>query len=177
MGMHSAATSFKKATNSPLSLCSPKFLTTSGINDWIISMSSLLFWNRIFRFRRLNFALFHAFFISNLGVLLLVIGVEWPFGDSFVISPFLTLWNFIHLSSFHPMEWQWRFTEMPIINYAIGNFNIQIPFLTWNSKWSCILRSPYIIYTISLNFCDLCYSTSQIHFACRTNPKTCINFN
>ena len=120
MGMWSAATSFKKAMNSPLSFSSPKFLTTSGINDWIISMSSLLFSNRIFRFRRQNFALFHAFFISNLGVLLLVIGVEWPFGDSFVISPVLTLWNFIHLSSFHPMEWQWRFPEMPIIDYAIG---------------------------------------------------------
>ena len=66
MGMQSAATSFKKAMNSPLSLCSPKFLTTSGINDWIISMSSLLFWNRIFRFRRLNFALFHAFFLYQI---------------------------------------------------------------------------------------------------------------
>ena len=36
------------------------------------------------------------------------------------LKGFLTLWTFIHLYSFNPMEWQWRFPEMLIINDAIG---------------------------------------------------------
>ena len=121
MGMRSATASFKKAMNSPLSLCSPKFLTTPVINDWINSMSSLLFWNRIFRFRRLNFALFDAFFYIKYGGAPSSYWRGMPFWWFICCySPFLTIWNFTHLSSFHPMEWQWRFPEMPIINYAIG---------------------------------------------------------
>ena len=59
-----------------------------GNNDWIIPMSSLLFWNRTFRFLRLNFALFHAFFFQIWMALFLVIGVEWPFSELFAVITF-----------------------------------------------------------------------------------------
>ena len=119
--MRSAATSFKNAMNSPFSLCSPTFLTTPGIKDWIISMSSLLFCNRTFRCLLLNFALFRGFFYIKSGDA----PCSYWRGMAFwwficCYNPFMTLLTFIRPSSFHSMEWQCRFLEMPKIDYAIG---------------------------------------------------------